>query len=76
MLAKSVKVTSFSESYSYVSQPLELICLDAWEPSLVPSINGYCYYILFYGHYNKYCWTYFLKQKFEVSNKFIKFQHI
>ena len=60
----------------HAKHPLELIYSDLWGPSPIPTIDGSRYYVLFYDHYSKYTWIYFLKYKYDVLNVFIKIWHI
>lgn len=74
-MSKSHKLP-FIDSFSHVSQPLELICSDVWGPSPIVSVDGYRYYVLFYDHFSKYSWVYFLKQKSEVLSVFVQFKKL
>jgi hypothetical protein len=51
----------FSLSACYASGPLDLICSDVWDPAPIPSNDGFPYYVLFFYHFSKYTWIYFLK---------------
>jgi hypothetical protein len=53
--------------------PLEYLYADVWCPSLVPSIDGYRYYVLFVDHFTKYCWFYPMHNKSNVSPLFVQF---
>lgn len=72
-VSKSHKLP-FSESNYCAKQPLELVCSDVWGPAPFLSNDGYRYYVLFYDHFSKYSWLYFLKQKSEVLSVFIQFR--
>lgn len=72
-MSKSHKLP-FSESNYHAKQPLELLCSDVWGPAPFVSIDGYRYYVIFYDHYSKYSWLYFLKQKSDVLPIFIQFR--
>jgi transposase InsO family protein len=62
----------FSPFAYQASGTVDLICLDVWGPALVNSTNGFRYYVLFFDHFSKYTWIYFLKNK---SNVFDVFHH-
>lgn len=66
----------FLDSYSPVNKSLELICSDVWGPSPISSIDGFHFYVLFYDHYNKYSWSFFMKNKSDVLPIFIEFHSL
>ena len=74
-VAKSHKLP-FSLSNFQAKEPLELICSDLWGPAPIESVDGCRYYVLFFDHYIKYSWIYFIKFKSEVLSVFIKFRHL
>ena len=49
---------------------LDLIHTDVWGPSLVASIGGARYYVTFIDDFSRKVWTFFLKHKSEVFQKF------
>ena len=66
----------FHDSNFVATQPLELICSDLWGPAPVQSVDGASYYLLFFDHYSKYCWIYFLRKKSDVLSVFIQFRSL
>lgn len=74
-VSKSHKIP-FTDSSFQATSPLDLICSDVWGPTLVISNDGYKYYVIFFDHYSKYTWIYFLKFKYEVLSIFNQFQKI
>lgn len=74
-VSKSHKLP-FSNSNHNVTKPLELICSDVWGPSPVVSVDGFRYYVLFFDHFSKYCWVYFMKQKSDVFSIFVHFKNL
>ena len=55
---------------------MELICSDLWGPAPVSSADNFRYYVIFYDHYSKYTWIYFLQHKSEVLSIFQQFRTI
>ncbi|CAN1188063.1 Retrovirus-related Pol polyprotein from transposon RE2 [Linum perenne] len=64
----------FSLSHYRASGPLDLICSDVWGPSPIESVDGHKYYVIFYDHYSKYCWIYFLRYRSDLLSVFITFR--
>ena len=56
--------------------PLELIHIDLWSPTPLPSSNGYRYYISFVDDYSRYCWIFPLTLKSEALNTFKFFKNL
>ena len=61
-----------SETSSY--QKLELVHTDVCGPMQTQSFGGSHYFITFIDDYSCYCYTYFLKKKSEVLEKFKEFK--
>jgi hypothetical protein len=59
----------FSVTSLTTHDPLEYA--DVWGPSLVPSVDGYRYYVLFVDHFTKCCWFYPMHNKSNVSSIFV-----
>lgn len=59
---------TFSLSTSHTNAPFELVHMDVWGPSPVPSFSGYKYYLLLVDDFTKYCWLFPLKLKSEVTS--------
>ena len=74
-VSKSHKLPFELSTYK-ATGPLDLICYDLWGPFTITSIDGKCYYVLFFDHFSKYCWIYFVKYKSKVLSVFIKFRHL
>ena len=53
----------FSSTGIKTKAPLELIHIDLWSPTPLPSSNGYRYYISFVDDYSRYCWIFPLTLK-------------
>jgi hypothetical protein len=43
-------------------------------PQITTSLNCSLYYIIFIDDYSRFCWLYFLKFKFKVTNVFWKYK--
>ncbi|KAL6054460.1 Cysteine-rich receptor-like protein kinase 25-like protein [Balamuthia mandrillaris] len=52
---------------------LQLVHTDVCGPMQIPSIGGSRYFVTFTDDYTRKTWTYFLKNKNEVTTKFIEF---
>ena len=61
---------SFSTSEHRSKGLLDLIHTDVWGPSPVASIGGARYYVTFIDDFSRKVWTFFLKHKSEVFQKF------
>lgn len=46
--------------------PFQLVYFDEWR-SLVDTMHGYKYYVIFVDHFTKYMWLYPLNKKFEFG---------
>jgi len=53
-----------------VESKLQLVHTDVYGPMNTKSINGSWYFILFIDDFSRFCWVYFMKQKFEVPDIF------
>jgi hypothetical protein len=71
-LGKS-KQLSFFESSRQSSSPLELIHSDVWL-SLVSSLTGCRFYVIFVDDYNRFTWLVPLVSKSQVFSSFVKFK--
>ena len=71
-LGKSKKLP-FSNSTHQSNNPLSLVHSDVWT-SLVSSISGCRYYVLFVDDFSRYSWIYPLHHKSEVFATFFKFK--
>lgn len=65
--AKSHKLP-FHLSVTHTSEPFELVHMDVWGPSPIPSFSGFRYYLLLVDDYTKYCWLFPLHAKSEVTS--------
>ncbi|CAN1131585.1 Retrovirus-related Pol polyprotein from transposon RE2 [Linum perenne] len=66
----------FSLSRFRATHPLELICSDLWGPAPISSYDDQRYYVLFYDHYSKFSWIYFLRYKSQLMSVFIQFRQL
>ncbi|CAL8085814.1 unnamed protein product [Prunus armeniaca] len=71
VLCKSTQLPFINKS-AYVSSPFQIIHSDVWM-SPVPSISGFCYYVLFTDEFSRYTWLYPMRRKSEVLSHFITF---
>ncbi|PON47985.1 Ribonuclease H-like domain containing protein, partial [Parasponia andersonii] len=71
--AKSHKLP-FVLSDSQSMKPFELIHTDVWGASLVASIPGVRYFLLFINDFSRFTWMYLLKTKDEAYPIFLKFK--
>ena len=69
--AKHTKLP-FSLSNSTVTKPFEIIHSDLWT-SLIQSLSGIKYYVLFLDQYSHFLWVYPLRYKHETFSKFLHF---
>lgn len=70
-LGKSTQLP-FPSNTIHVSIPFYLVNSDVWM-SLVPSISGFRYYVLFTDDYTRYSWIYPMRKKSEVFTHFQTF---
>ena len=63
----------FNNSSSISDSPFGLIHSDIWGPSLISSVNGFRYFVLFIDDYSRFTWIYFLKHLYELSQIYISF---
>lgn len=59
---------SFLTSSSSCNTPFGLIHSDIWGPASTPTVNGYCYFVLFIDDYSRFTWIYFLTPVFLTSS--------
>ena len=64
----------FKESTWRATKKLQLIYPDLCGPQETPSLNGNRYFIIFINDYTRMCGIYFMKQKLEVAEVFLKFK--
>jgi hypothetical protein len=64
----------FSNSLSRSSHPLQLLFLDVWGPSPMPSINNNRYYLCIVDDYSKYTWLFPINMKSDVTHVFLRFK--
>lgn len=65
-MAKSHKL-SFPISHTASTVPFQLVHMDVWGPSPVPSNKGYRYYLLVVDDFTRYTWLFPLHYKSEVK---------
>ncbi|KAK8935961.1 hypothetical protein KSP39_PZI012924 [Platanthera zijinensis] len=56
------------------TQPLELLHIDLWGPSRVPTLGGKRYYLLIVDDFSRFMWLKHLEEKSESFQHFISFQ--
>ena len=71
-LGKHIRLPFYSSS-STVNNCFDIVHSDLWE-SPVTSISGIKYYIVFLDHFSHFLWVYPLRQKSNVSSKFLHFR--
>ena len=57
---------SFNNNESISNSIFELIHSDVWEPSLVASIGGSRYFVIFIDDYSRYSWIFPMKSRSEI----------
>ena len=72
ILAKSHRQT-FKPNNTKVEHPFSLIHSDVWGPAKVTGGQNLRYFLLFVDDCTRMTWTYFLKNKYEVFEKFSMF---
>ena len=75
VLAKSHK-HSYSPSFNHSSEPFVLIHSDVWGPAPKFRKHSYSYFVSFIDGCTRMCWIYFLKNKSEVFDVFVKFYNL
>jgi len=65
---------SFSSRGKRAKQILELVHNDVFGPMKVPSLGKSMYYVSFIYDFSRNTWIYFLKNKFEVFDRFKEFK--
>ena len=73
LMGKQVRFP-FKESTWRATEKLQPIHSDLCGPQATPSLNGSRYFIIFIDEYTRMCWIYFMKQKLEVAEVFLKFK--
>lgn len=72
-MAKSHKLP-FPCSETHSTEPFQLVHLDVWGPSPVPSNKGYRYYLLAIDDFSRFSWLFPLHYKSEVKHKISEFK--
>ncbi|XP_058208222.1 uncharacterized protein LOC131321235 [Rhododendron vialii] len=72
-MAKSQKL-QFSVSVSATSSPFQLIHMDVWGPSPIPSHKGFRYYLLLVDDFTRFTWLFPFHYKSEVKKVIAQFQ--
>lgn len=76
MRVNAIKVINpFYHSTLNSRAPLEIVYTDLWT-SLVHSLDGFKYYVIFVDHFTKYIWFYPLKNKSDTKSVFIRFKSL
>lgn len=71
-LAKQARVTFPIQGYK-PTKPFHLIHSDVWGPSRIPTMNGKRWFVNFIDDHSRVTWTFFIKEKSEVSDVFQRF---
>jgi histone deacetylase 1/2 len=71
-LGKATKLP-FVDSTRYTTKPLQLIHTDVWV-SLITSIGGCRYYVIFVDDFSRFTWMYPLRFKSDVFNSFQQYK--
>jgi hypothetical protein len=66
----------FSSGATRAEGILWLVHSDVFRPVLVPSLGKYVYYVSFIDEFSRNTWIYFLKKKYEVFDRFNKFNEL
>lgn len=72
-MAKSHKL-QFSVSTSHTTAPFQLVHMDVWGPSPIPSNKGFRYYLLVIDDFTRYSWLFPPHYKSEVKHKIAQFK--
>ena len=65
---------SFSSGGKRAKQILELVHSDVFGPMNVPLLGKYMYYVSFIDEFSRNAWIYFIKNKYEVFDRFKEFK--
>ena len=68
--------TPFQPRTQYASKPLEVIHTDVCEPMRTTSKGGARWFVTFIDEHTRWCSIYFMKQKNEVTEKFIEYKNL
>jgi hypothetical protein len=55
-------------------EKLEIVHIDVWGPTQVPSLGGSSYYVTFIDDTTRKTWVYCIRQKYDVSDTFKKWK--
>jgi len=66
-LGKHHRATFQNRVNNRTSFAFELVYSDVWEPSCVPSIKDFRYFLLFIDDFSRMTWLYLLKERLEIS---------
>lgn len=73
MAAKSHKL-QFPKSETFSTVPFQLLHMDVWGPSPIPSHKGYRYYLLIVDDFSRFTWLFPLHYKSEVKHVVAQFK--
>lgn len=65
--------SSFSSSSVRQTESFAAVHTDIWGPSRTPSLNGYCYFVIFVFDYSRMTWIFLMKNRSELPNVVLKF---
>ena len=69
-------VLPFNRSDSISSAIFDLVHIDIWGPSPIPTMGGVIYFVIFVDDYSRFTWIYFMKhrsQLFQIYASFASF---
>ena len=64
----------FNRSVSSSPIPFDLVHSNVWGPSPMSTKGGSWYYVSFIDDYNRYCWVYLMKLRYDFLNIYKAFQ--
>lgn len=64
---------SFPKGAWKARMPLNLVHVEIYQPTQIPSLGSKTYFLLFVDDYSRIIWIYFLEQKSQAFFMFIEF---
>ena len=72
-VGKQIKNSFRNKNFISTSRPLELLHMDLFDPSRIPSLGGKYYVYVIVDDFSRYTWVLFLSQKNEAFYEFSEF---